>query len=117
MIARKIIDDIKSFLLQDAQEDYVGLWAVLWEVMHACPSLDSQSAKQATLMIIRESLEADGVVPGEFMNKTFVPWNLTTGQALDRIERAWASLGRAPNIGEIVWFVASSVLTSTRREE
>jgi hypothetical protein len=38
-------------------------------------------------------------------------------ESLARIDREWAALGREPNLGDIVWFVAPRLLPLTARKD
>jgi hypothetical protein len=39
--------------------------------------------------------------------RQFVAWGLPPDQAVSRIEREWAALGREPDIGEVAWFTSA----------
>jgi hypothetical protein len=101
-----VIEDIRELLATEVQTDCVGLWTVLWEVKQRLPSLTPEEARTTVLAIVREAIEREMVVPGEFVEMRFVRWEASPKVALDRIEGAWLALGREPNIGEVVWFVA-----------
>jgi hypothetical protein len=103
-----VIEEIIDVLAKEVQTDCVGLWAVLWEVNQHLPSLTPAEARATVLAVIREALERETVVPGEFVEMSFVPWKASPKEAMERIERAWPVLGKEPNIGEVVWFVAQT---------
>lgn len=108
-------------LIEEAQTDTVGLWAVLWQVREEMPSLTSDEAKQATLAVVRGAIGGEHIVPGEFADQdedtmVFVPWRLSATESMARIEREWASLGRDPNPGEVVWFVDPALLPLVGRK-
>jgi hypothetical protein len=106
MSQAQVIEEIGKILAEEVQSDCVGLWAVLWEVKQRLPSLTTEQARAAVLAVIREAIERDVIVPGEFVEMRFIPWEVSPMEALERIENAWLALGREPNIGEVVWFVA-----------
>jgi hypothetical protein len=56
--------------------------------------------------IIHKALVEGRVLAGEFVDKQFVQWNVSPAETLARIDRAWSELGREPDLGDIVWFVA-----------
>jgi hypothetical protein len=121
MIERKAIDQVKRVLIEEAQTDTVGLWAVLWQVKQEIPLLTPDEARQATLTAIREALGEEHVIPGEFMDQdentaAFVVWQLSVDEVVARIEREWAALGREPNLGEVVWLVDPHLLPLTARK-
>jgi hypothetical protein len=85
----------------------VGLWWIADDVREALPGDSSEEdVRREALAFIRDllsrtSVRASDVLPGG----EFVPWSGSIGEQLDRIEAAWANLGRQPNIGDVVWFI------------
>lgn len=114
-MSQKKIAVIKRALVEEAQSDVVGLWAVLWQVKNELPSLSSEEAKAATLEVVRDALGREEIVVGGFgggdtETTSFIPWQMSLTDALQRIEREWGALGREPNLGDIAWFVAPRLL-------
>jgi len=114
-MSQKKIAVIKRALVEEAQSDVVGLWAVLWRVKNELPSLSLEEAKAATLEVIHDALSREEIVVGEFGGEdkettSFIPWQASLTDALLRIEREWVALGREPNLGEIAWFVSPRLL-------
>jgi hypothetical protein len=101
-----VIEEVRDILAKEVQTDCVGLWAVLWAVKERLPSLTPAEARATVLAVVREALEREIVVPGEFSEMHFVPWEASLKEAMERLESAWLALGREPNLGEVVWFVA-----------
>jgi hypothetical protein len=106
---------IRRTLVEEAQSDVVGLWAVLWQVKNELPSLSSEEARAATLEVIHDALSREEIVVGEFgggdtETTSFIPWRMSLMDALQRIEREWRALAREPNLGDIAWFVAPHLL-------
>lgn len=115
MIERETMEQIRRVLVEEAQTDALGLWSVLWQVKEDLPSLTPDEARQATLTVIREALAGNQILPGEFVDhdedtSAFVAWPLSADEAVRRIEREWAALGREPNLGDVVWFVGPGLL-------
>lgn len=109
------IDTVKRVLVEEAQSDVVGLWAVLWQVKTELPSLTTEEAKVATLEVVRDALSREEVIVGEFREEggetiSFVPWQMSVTDAVRRIGAEWGVLGRDPSLGEIAWFVAPRLL-------
>ncbi len=118
---RTAIDEIKRSLDQETQTDTVSLWAVLWQIKQNMPLLTPDEAKQATLTVVREALLENRIVLGEFVDQdedtaVFAVWQLSLDDALARIEREWAALGREPNLGEVVWLVDPRLLPVTAQK-
>ena len=100
------VDLVLPSLERQCMDDYVGLWAVLWDVrrnpvLSATPELQ----RKATLELISKLLETPGGVAGQFTQGThvFEAWTGPTDRIVDRIAREWDALGRDPIGGEIVW--------------
>jgi hypothetical protein len=115
MNERTVIDDLKRVIFEETQSDTVGLWAVLWQVKHAMPSLNPDEARRVTLQLIHEVLLGQQVVPGEFIDQdeitaTFASWTLPADKVIERIEREWKVLGSEPHLGDIVCFVDRRLL-------
>jgi hypothetical protein len=118
MNRQDILSEIQRSFLEEARSDVVGIWSLAKWVKEDLPLLDGVAVRQATLDVVREILLQGRVVPGDFQDRNeqiavFVPWQLSADEALARIERDWATLGREPIAGEIVWFVDSSLLPIT----
>lgn len=115
MTERTAMDEIKRTLVEETRTDAVGLWAVLWEVKRAFPSLSAEEAKQITLTVIREGLIKRDFLAGHFSENddetlAFSEWGLLVEETMARVEREWVALGREPTLGDVVWFVNSRVL-------
>ena len=116
------IDTVKRVLVEEAQSDVVGLWAVLWQVKAELPSLTAEEAKVATLEVIRDALSREEVIVGDFREDgretiSFVPWQASVTDGVHRIGVEWGVLGREPNLGEIAWFVAPRLLPLSMKRD
>jgi hypothetical protein len=101
------LDDMERELLAECAEDHVGLWSVLWQARHALPPDATPSdARELTLGLIGRLLKR-GLIRAGFPapdGRNFEPWSLTPDEVLARTDSEWVSLGRDPEIGEVVWF-------------
>jgi hypothetical protein len=118
MIGPTHLDALKRALVEEARTDTVGLWSILRHVKIDEPSLTDDEAKQITLLVIRSALRRGEVVAGEFVDRdeetaAFVAWEISADQAIEKIEREWAALGREPNLGDVAWFVNPQLLPVT----
>lgn len=87
----------------------MGLWSILRAIgIRFGENLDAQKARDMTMGLVEELLKSPNVKAGHPTadGKGFVPWALSPAAALERVEAEWDSPGRAPTIGEIVWFTA-----------
>lgn len=102
-------DDILDNLVEECHEDHVGLWRIVNAVRFDLTSADPVQTRALTLRLVRSLLWVRGVQVGRPASdgRHFVPWNLPPDEAMSRIEKEWAALGREPNIGEVAWFTST----------
>lgn len=99
---------IEDRVLLESCEDYVGLWSIIWCLREIEKESDPTKIRLQAIKIIGELLEAGLVQCGTFSeNGNFEIWQLDASTIISRIEKEWDALGREPNMGEIVWFVAT----------
>lgn len=115
MIAAETLERVRNALVEEAQTDVVGLWAVVWEVRQDSPDAEVNELMNAVLGVVQEVLEEGRIVAGDFAapvdgKANFAEWACPPEEAVDRVRLAWTQLGRDPNLGEVVWFVAPSLL-------
>lgn len=98
---------IRNSLLIESAEDYVGLWTIPRQLRLYSEETDELKLRRKTLQIIEELLNDELIQPGQFKDRNFELWKLSPVETIARIEAEWDALGRDPNIGEIVWFIAT----------
>ena len=103
------MDDLKTLkqdVLAECQDDYVGLWSVVRDVRRHLPVSDAAEIQDVTLRLLTDLLGARLIAAGNPSSdgRAFKPWELQPAAAIQRIRTEWRSLGREPDIGEIVWF-------------
>jgi len=110
------LERVKRGVLKEGTEDYVGLWMIIWQIRYILngggyPSqredrADPLQVRRLTLALVQELLEQGLVEAGAPTpdGKGFKPWPLEPHEVVGRIQSEWDTLGREPNIGEIVWF-------------
>jgi hypothetical protein len=111
--------EILAQLLQECEDDHVGLWSILWQVRYAlnendypCDDrADPREVRKITMELVHALLESGQVQAGFPApdGKGFVPWSLSSEETITRIKSEWDVLGREPNIGEIIWFSTPTV--------
>jgi hypothetical protein len=93
--------EVLERILTECEDDYVGLWSIYRQVKEA----GIADPKTFTLALVDFLLSARIVEAGvPDANGDFHAWNLMPSETLERIEKEWSSLGRTPDIGDIVWF-------------
>lgn len=102
-------DDILESLVEECHEDHVGLWRIVNAVRDDLGSTNPAERKALALRLVRTLLEDRGMQVGfpTRDGRHFLPWNVSADQAVSRIEKEWAALGREPNIGEVAWFTSA----------
>ena|SRR5712692_735747 len=113
------LNRLKRDVLAECREDYVGLWSIIWRLRYALNGetyplreddrADPSEIRRLTLQLVQELLESGLVQAGLPTpdGKEFRPWPLTTREAITRINSEWNTLGREPNIGDLVWFTTT----------
>ncbi len=100
-----------DLVLIDALEDWVQACQVdrNIEVVYRPTTRDERIRR--FLEVVRELLEEELAAVGDVMRDAgFVPWNLSLGDALLKMERHWQALGdERPNLGDICWLASTSL--------
>ena len=99
-------------LIVEGTEDYVGLWEIIHDLRDCCPQANPKQIRLMTIEAIREILESGFMEIGMFesvdgKNSEYQIWNLDIDSIIERIEKEWDELGRAPNIWEIALLVTT----------
>ena len=105
MTPEKVLDS----LAEECQEDHVGLWRIVNAVRFDLGSADPAQTRVIALRLVRSLLQERGMQVGQPApdGRHFVAWDLSPDQAVRRIEKEWAALGRDPDIGELAWFTSA----------
>jgi hypothetical protein len=99
----------KEFLVYCA-DDWSVPWILIKYVRLNDPEANDKTIQARTLAILRDLLDVEYIRAGDlvdFKNDTFIPWNLSVDQIIDRIRLEWDALGRDPKPWEIVWFTST----------
>lgn len=101
-------DDVLESLVEECQEDHVGLWRVVNAVRFDLGSQNPLETRTMTLRLVHRLLDERGMQVGHPApdGRHFIAWSLATDQAVSRIEKEWSALGRDPDIGEVAWFTS-----------
>lgn len=103
------LKEILDSLVEECQEDHVGLWRIVNAVRFDLGSTDPEQTRALSLRLVRNLLQERGVQVGwpDPDGRHFLPWDVPPDQAIHRIENEWVALGRDPNIGELAWFTSA----------
>ena len=97
-----VMDDIDSFV-EEARDDYVGLWQIVHRAKKR--ATDENDVKAVTLAVIKGLLDR-GLAAGNLTQEGgFQPWSGQDLKAVsNRIQQEWQDLGRNPTVDDIAWF-------------
>lgn len=90
-------------LVTRGSDDWVDAAEVAWVAKSIGGVRDDESMRVLSIALIRRVLE-DGLMEiGEVGDGGFFEWGLPVDEAVDRADRAWRDLDRAPNLGDVCW--------------
>ena len=103
------LQDPHRLILQLCSEEHVGLWFIVPHIEDYYRGDKPDALRQRTLEVLKTLLESGEIEAGHPApnGKNFVGWSTPPRESIARIEREWTALGRAPSIGDIVWFRAT----------
>ncbi len=93
-------------LLNEFNDDYVGLWSVIREIEEF--EKNAESVKQKVLGLILYLLKNKFIIAGvPSRDGRFVRWEGDAMDIIHTIKSEWDKLGHKPDIGDIVWFTST----------
>ena len=115
----RTIDQVVADFRREAMGDYVGLWEIVSATIRDLDACSDVDIRRTTISIVKELL-SQGLQAVDLTERGgCTPWHDQNADAvIVRICREWDSLGKAPDIGDIVWFdLPDSGLGSEREVE
>jgi hypothetical protein len=109
--AMQLSEEHLTWLVDEAQEDEVGLWAILHVAREYYGVSDSSVLRSVTMDAVQRLLQTGLVVAGQYRLDgvwKFDVWRMDTESILKRIDDEWTRLGHQPSIGDIVVFVSNN---------
>ncbi|WNG44505.1 hypothetical protein F0U60_10575 [Archangium minus] len=102
----KALEDARMRWVKAAADSDIGLWWIADDIRQLIPSASEDEIRHEALCALQPLLNqgllrAVELLPGG----AYRLWEGSVGEHLVRIDSAWARLGRAPDIGDIVWFI------------
>jgi hypothetical protein len=99
------VADLERLLLEEMQDDYVGLWEIARLVRTELGFENETGIFETTLRVVEDMVLEGLICPGvATAGGRFESWPVDPEQALHTINTAWEELGRTPRVGEIAWF-------------
>lgn len=99
MTLQACVDD----LLRRGIGDWIQASELAWVVMYTCGAATDAEIQAMSVDLVREVLQQGLMKIGDVTRDGFREWNVPVSEAVSRVEREWAALGRSPNLGEIFW--------------
>lgn len=102
------IEELKRGLVADAAEDYLDLSFVAHDIREASKASEDEEVLFYTVAVLDRLLD-EGLIRAGTPTAVggFDAWEADTRCAVERILAGWRYLGRAPELGELVWFDAT----------
>jgi hypothetical protein len=102
------VEELKRELILSAEEDYIDLSAIAYEVESTLKVRGKDAIRNETIRILAELLE-DGYIRAGIPTAGggFNEWDENLVEVVAHIDGEWRRLGRTPELGEIVWFEAT----------
>ena len=99
------INEIARGFVREAEEDYVGLWAIAPAVRRDLGLSSNEEVKARTLDVVRILL-SHGLLPGDYLKTGFHFWReRDSSSIIARIDREWDPSNGEPNLGDSsCWF-------------
>ena len=101
------IDAVLDGLLQDGQEDWIGLWEISQDVQELLDIDDPMQNLEVTITLVKGLLER-GFSAGESPVASvadFIAWpDQNPDSVADLIRREWRHRGTLPGWGDCPWF-------------
>ena len=104
----ELADRLLDELIAEAKADEIGLWFIIAALREEYGIDDPAQRRLLTLNLVQRLLDSGQVVAGYYNpdGSGITPWKMSTDDVLSRIISEWNSLGRDPNIGEVIVFVS-----------
>ncbi|PTL82180.1 hypothetical protein [Vitiosangium sp. GDMCC 1.1324] len=102
----KALEDARTSWVKAGADSDIGLWWIADDVRQLKPDASEEEIRRETLralqpLLSQGLLRAVNLLPGG----AYHPWEGSVDEQLARIDSEWARLGRAPDLGDIVWFI------------
>jgi hypothetical protein len=103
------LEDVRKRWVEAGAGSDIGLWWLADDIRQLKTGASEDEVRLETLralrpLLLQGALRAVSLLPGG----AYRPWEGSVDAQLARIDAAWAELGRAPDIGDIVWFLGAT---------
>lgn len=106
MVQDQAVDEVRAATLSMLSDDFVGVWQIPWVIVRLYPTFDEDKIRVITLRVVEDLLAARMMRAGQLVEsgRRFSDSGLSPKEVAALIETEWHRQGRAPNVGEVIWF-------------
>lgn len=90
-------------VLKSGEDDWMYLAEIASFVREEMPDSDEETVFEYTLRVLYELTNDGFVVIGDLSHGKFVPWPLSTSEALMRVRNEWKAMNRPISISDVCW--------------
>ena len=102
------LEQLTTDLLDEAREDYVGVWVVIWHLRERMGVAGPEERRQLAMTILSQLLHRKLIIAGmPNSDGEFEQWEGSPDLIIERIAHEWSQLGHEPNLGEVAWFTST----------
>jgi hypothetical protein len=99
----KVSDSLLDNLVLRGSDDWIMAADVAWIVKSANVTSSDDEIRKLSVNLVREALGRELVTIGDVTEEGFRPWDVDIDNAIQKVDRSWAELGRSPDLGEVFW--------------
>jgi hypothetical protein len=105
-VQNEVFEEVKAATLSMLSDDFVGVWQIPWAIARLHPRMRENHVRTLTLRVVEDLMTARKMRAGRLIEsgRRFVDVGLSAKQVVELIAAEWDRLGRAPNVGEVIWF-------------
>ena len=102
MIDPKLVDQLERDLLEDLEDDWVSMSAMVWSAQHVLHLTDHAEIEAVIIATLARLVDdPDVMVVDGGMGRSFG----SASELVEHIEREWPRGGELPVAGEVAWLV------------
>ena len=100
------LTDVQQGWVRDAGSSDLGLWWLAADIRELEPGASENEVRLETLRALRPLLTSGALRAVHLLSGgAFEPWVGSVEEQITRMDAEWAALGRAPDLGDVVWFI------------
>jgi hypothetical protein len=97
---------VRDILAAELGSDFTGIWKLAWHLRTLAPGAPDSAIREMGESVLRQLVAAGAVIGDLTETGDFAAWQRS--DSVERTMRAWETLGRDPEIGDVAWLVKFS---------